>query len=60
MVTVVTGKELQGTGVWGFVKADGSATNRAVIAATIVALVVVFNSPSLVAALTTDSSINSM
>ena len=58
VVTVATGKKLQGTGVWGFLKVEGSPAVRAGLGATIVALVAVAASPELVAALTTDASIN--
>jgi len=58
LVTVATGKELKGTGVWSFVKLEGSAPVRAVLASFAVALIAVASSPDLVTALTTDASIN--
>ena len=35
MITVATGKELKGTGVWSFIKLDGSPTSRAAIGAAV-------------------------
>ena len=58
VITVATGKKLEGTGVWSFLKVDGSPAIRAGLGATLVALVAVAASPDLVAALTTDASIN--
>ena len=55
---MATGKKLQGTGVWSFLKVDGSPVVRAGLGATFVALVALAASPDLVAALTTDASIN--
>ena len=59
MIAVATGKDLKGTGVWGFINVKGTTTGRATIAAVIVAIVALTQSPGLVSALTTDSSINS-
>ena len=58
VITVATGKKLQGTGVWSFLKVEGTPAVRAVLATTAVALVAIAASPDLVSALTTDSSIN--
>ena len=55
---MATGKELKGTGVWSFIKTDGSPASRAAVGAVFAALVAVIASPDLVSALTTDASIN--
>lgn len=55
---MATGKELKGTGVWSFVKVNGSPQGRAAIAAALLSIVVVVSNPELVSALTTDASIN--
>ena len=55
---MATGKELKGTGVWSWIKLDGSPVTRASIGAVIVALAALAASPDLVSALTTDASIN--
>lgn len=55
---MATGKKLQGTGVWGFIKVEPSPAGRASIAAVLVALAAVASNPGLVTALTADSSIN--
>ena len=56
--SIATGKDLKGTGVWSFVKVEGTPQGRAALAAAILAIVVVASSPQLVSALVTDASIN--
>ena len=59
MISVATGKELKGTGVWSFIKVpENSTTGRAAILAVFAALAFVVVSPGAVTALTTDASIN--
>ena len=58
VVTVATGKKLQGTGVWSWIKVEGTPAARAAIVSVVAALAVVVTNPELVSALTTDSSIN--
>ena len=56
---VVTGSDLQGGGVFSFIKAKGTPQNRAIIASVFVALGTLVANPSIVTALTADASINS-
>ena len=56
--SIATGKDLKGTGVWSFVKVEGTPQGRAALAAAILDIVVVASSPQLVSALVTDASIN--
>ena len=56
--SIATGKDLKGTGVWSFVKVEGTPQGRAALAAAILAIVGVASSPQLVSALVTDASIN--
>jgi hypothetical protein len=58
VVTVAKGKDLEGTGVWSFVKVKGSPTNRAILGSILLALTAVIANPQLVSAFTTDASIN--
>ena len=58
-VQVVTGSDLQGGGVFSFIKAKGTPQNRAIIASVFVALGTLVANPSIVTALTADASINS-
>ena len=58
VISVATGKELKGTGVWSWIKTEGGPASRAAIAAVLLSVVVVAASPELVSALTTDASIN--
>jgi|TARA_B110001469_G_C9539405_1_gene267925 hypothetical protein len=45
---VATGSDLQGGGVFGFIKAKGTPQNRAIIGSVFVALGVFFTNPQLV------------
>ena len=56
---VVTGSDLQGGGVFSFIKAKGTPQNRAIIASVFVAIGTLVANPSVVTALTADASINS-
>ena len=58
MISVASGKDLKGTGVWSFINIKGSTAGRATIAAALVAVAALVASPELVSALTTDASIN--
>ena len=58
VISVATGKELKGTGVWSWIRVEPSVAGRAGIAATLTAMAVVASNPGLVSALTSDSSIN--
>ena len=58
MISVATGKELKGTGVWSFIKVEPSPASRAGIAATLAAIALVASNPGLVTALTSDTSVN--
>ena len=58
--TVVTGADLQGGGVFSFIKAKGTPQNRAIIASVFLAVGVFIANPDVVSALATDSSVNSM
>ena len=57
--TVATGSDLQGGGLFSFIKAKGTPTNRAIIGSVFVALGVVIGNPQLVTAAFTDSSVTS-
>ena len=56
--TVATGSDLQGGGVFSFIKAKGTPQNRAIIGSVFIALGVFFTNPELVTAAFTDGSIN--
>ena len=56
--TVATGSDLQGGGVFSFIKAKGTPQNRAIIGSVFIALGVFFTNPELVTAAFTDSSVN--
>jgi len=56
--TVATGSDLQGGGVFSFIKAKGTPQNRAIIGSVFVVLGVFFTNPALVTAAFTDSSVN--
>lgn len=58
VISVATGKELKGTGVWSWIKIEASPVNRAAMAAALATIVVVATNPEFVSALTTDASIN--
>ena len=57
-ITVATGKELKGTGVWSWIKVDGSPVGRAGIIAAFAVVAALVSNPDLVSALTSDASIN--
>ena len=57
---VATGSDLQGGGVFSFIKAKGTPQNRAIIASVFLAVGVLIANPDVVSALATDSSVNSM
>jgi len=56
--TVATGSDLQGGGLFSFIKAKGTPQNRAIIGSVFVALGVFFTNPQLVTAAFTDGSVN--
>ena len=56
--TVVTGSDLQGGGLFSFIKAKGTPQNRAIIASIFVAIGTLIVNPDVVSALATDNSIN--
>ena len=58
--TVVTGSDLQGGGMFSFIKAKGTPQNRAIIASIFLAIGTLIANPDVVSALATDSSVNSM
>ena len=60
MITVASGKDFRGTGVWSFVKIEGTPVGRAALAAAIVAVAGVAANPSLVSAALNDNSVNSV
>ena len=55
---MATGSDLQGGGLFSFIKAKGTPQNRAIIGSVFVGLGVFFANPSLVTAAFTDSSVN--
>ena len=57
-MSVATGKDLKGTGVWSFIKIKATPVTRASIAAVLAAAAYVIGNPEVVSALTSDSSIN--
>ena len=58
-ITVATGKKLQGTGVWSWIKVDGTPVTRAAIGVAFLSILGVALSPDLVSAIMSDSSVNS-
>ena len=58
VISVASGKSLKGTGVWSFIKVEGTPQARAAIATALVAIVALIANPGVVTAALSDGSIN--
>ena len=55
-----TGKDSRGTGVWSFIKIQGSPLGRAALAGAIVAAGVAATNPQMVTTALADNSVNTL
>ena len=58
MISVATGKDFRGTGVWSFIKIQGTPVGRAALAGAIVAAGVAATNPQMVTTALADNSVN--
>ena len=60
MISVATGKDFRGTGVWSFIKIQGTPDGRAALAGAIVAAGVAATNPQIVTTALADNSVNTL